>query len=493
MFQVRPARDQRDLHIGDGTARQHAQVGLFHQVGQYQPLPAAVQVVLGHGGGKMQPAAPLPGLQQQVHLGIMPQGLIVPHALHRPGDGLAVENAALAEGHGQLEAVMQHALQYFQLHLAHQLHPDLPLFAVPQHVQLGILLLQDAQLLQGAAGIIAQGQQHLIGENRRQQRGVGGGLRPQAVPGPGNGEPGDGAHRARGRFLGQFEFLPAVQADLVDLFAALQQGFDPQAAPRHLDPGEARALGIPADLIHPGSEGPGIGGSGHIAQQGIQQGVHAFIFEGAAKQAGKEPAFFCELPYLGQGNIAGLQQAFHGGLAAQGEVVQGVGSVDIHAGVAEAGAQVMRQLRPVRAGLVHLVDEEQRGHIIGLQQPPQGQGMALHAVRAADHQHRAVDHPQGALHLAGKIHVARGIQQGDFHPLPGQHGLLGKNGDAPFPLLGVGIQKRVPVIHPAQLAQLARGVQHGLRKRGFSRVHVGQQADIQHPRVLLRSDGDSIA
>ena len=43
-------------------------------------------------------------------LRVMPQGLVVAHALHGGGDGLPVQDAALAEGHGQLEAVVQHAL-----------------------------------------------------------------------------------------------------------------------------------------------------------------------------------------------------------------------------------------------------------------------------------------------------------------------------------------------------------------------------------------------
>ena len=54
--------------------------------------------------------------------------------------------------------------------------------------------------------------------------------------------------------------------------------------------------------------------------------------------------------------------------------------------------------------------------------------------------------------------MSRGVQQGDGHGLQGEHRLLGEDGDAPLPLLGVRIQKGVPVVHPAHAAQLSSGV-----------------------------------
>ena len=54
--------------------------------------------------------------------------------------------------------------------------------------------------------------------------------------------------------------------------------------------------------------------------------------------------------------------------------------------------------------------------------------------------------------------MSRGVQQGDGHGLQGEHRLLREDGDAPLPLLGVSVQKGVPVVHPAQTAQLSAGV-----------------------------------
>ena len=90
MLDVGPAGHQRDLHIRNRGAGQDPQVGLFLQMGHDQPLPAPVQFVLGTAGGQHQAAALGQGLQQQVDLRIVAQGLVVAHALHRGVDGLLV-------------------------------------------------------------------------------------------------------------------------------------------------------------------------------------------------------------------------------------------------------------------------------------------------------------------------------------------------------------------------------------------------------------------
>ena len=115
--------------------------------------------------------------------------------------------------------------------------------------------------------------------------------------------------------------------------------------------------------------------------------------------------------------------------------------------------------------------------MIALQQPPQGPGVPLHPVRPADDQDGAVQHLESTLHLAGEVHMARGVQQGDLYTGQRQHRLLGKNGDAPGPLQGVRVQKGVAVVHPPQLPQRPRPVEHGLAQGGLARVHVGQYAN----------------
>ena len=122
------------------------------------------------------------------------------------------------------------------------------------------------------------------------------------------------------------------------------------------------------------------------------------------------------------------------------------------------------------------------------QQLPQGAGVALNPVGAADDQNGIVQHLEGALHLRGEVHVPRCVQQGNGQILERQHCLLGEDRDAAFPLLAVGIQKGILVIHPAQLAQPPASIEQSLRQSGLTRVNMGQQTHgklfcfhVQHP------------
>ena len=73
---------------------------LLGQMGEDEPLPVAVEIVLPAGRIQPDSAAPGGGLQNKMHLGIVPEGLIVPHALDGIGDGLLIENPALGKGYG---------------------------------------------------------------------------------------------------------------------------------------------------------------------------------------------------------------------------------------------------------------------------------------------------------------------------------------------------------------------------------------------------------
>ena len=90
VFEVGLARGEGDAHIGNRRAGEHAPVLLFGQVREDQALPVAVQRVLGHDAVKAQAAPGGQRLQQQMHLGIVSQGLKVPDALHGVFDRLPV-------------------------------------------------------------------------------------------------------------------------------------------------------------------------------------------------------------------------------------------------------------------------------------------------------------------------------------------------------------------------------------------------------------------
>ena len=105
--------------------------------------------------------------------------------------------------------------------------------------------------------------------------------------------------------------------------------------------------------------------------------------------------------------------------------------------------------------------------------------MRLHAVCAADDHDSHIHGRYGPFGLAGKIGMPRGVQQGDIQRIRSDARLLREDGDAPIPFQGKGVQKRVPVIDSAQLAEHPRLIQQRLRQGGFPRVHMGQDADGQ--------------
>ena len=81
-----------------------------------------------------------------MYLCIVPQRLIVPHALNGSHDCLLVDDISLVEADGQIKAVLDQLLQNLHLHRAHQLHANLPQLMVPEKMQLGIFLLEPAKL-----------------------------------------------------------------------------------------------------------------------------------------------------------------------------------------------------------------------------------------------------------------------------------------------------------------------------------------------------------
>ena len=163
---VGPPGGQGDLHIGEGGAGEGPQVGLLRQVGEDEPLPAALQHVLPQAGADLHPAAPGAGLQKEVDLGVVAQGLEVAHPLHPAGEGLFVEDAPLIEGDVPAEAALHQALEDLQLHLPHELQVELAQALVPNHVEQGVLLLQLPQLAQGGVAVHPLGQEHPVAQHR---------------------------------------------------------------------------------------------------------------------------------------------------------------------------------------------------------------------------------------------------------------------------------------------------------------------------------------
>ena len=145
MLQMGPAGNQGDFQIGDRGAGQNTAMDFFHQMGQDQALPVPVQHIRRAGGIKAQAGAAFAGLQKQMHLRVMPERLIMPDTGDGGGDGFPIQDAAGTEGNLHTETVPHQTAKDFQLHFAHELDMDFPLLALPDHMELGVFLLQDTE------------------------------------------------------------------------------------------------------------------------------------------------------------------------------------------------------------------------------------------------------------------------------------------------------------------------------------------------------------
>ena len=86
--------------------------------------------------------------------------------------------------------------------------------------------------------------------------------------------------------------------------------------------------------------------------------------------------------------------------------------------------------------------------------------------------------------------MAGSVQQGDIRAACRQQCLLGKNSDPTGFFQRVCVQKGILVIYAPQFADRAGTVEHGFRKGGLARVHMGQNAQNDmlvnsfHPLLL---------
>ncbi len=161
VLEMRAPRQQRDLDVGDRRAREHAQMLAFPEMLHDQPLPIAVEHILAAYGRIPHAAALGKRLQQHVGLRIVPQRLEMPHALDRRGDRLLIQDASRTERHVKPEPVVQHLLDDFQLHRAHQMHMRLLQPWLPDDVEQRVLVLKLPQRHQALVRITLPRQQRV--------------------------------------------------------------------------------------------------------------------------------------------------------------------------------------------------------------------------------------------------------------------------------------------------------------------------------------------
>ncbi len=97
VLQVAAPADERQPHVGDWRADEHARMLGLLQMLHDEPLPIAVELVFAHIRGELQSAPPRKRLKQHVRFRVMAQRLKVAHAFDGRGDCLRVQDRPRAE------------------------------------------------------------------------------------------------------------------------------------------------------------------------------------------------------------------------------------------------------------------------------------------------------------------------------------------------------------------------------------------------------------
>ena len=397
----------------------------------------------------------------------MAQRLEVPHAKHRRCDGLAVNDAALAKGHGEAEAVENTAAQDLKLDLAHELYVDLAVAFVPDDAQHWVLFLQFSQLRERAMRVCAVRQDKLIGQNRLQKRRGRLSLCAETESDIAVAEARDSDDTASARFLERAELDARIEAQLIGFFlivlilrAIRKRCFHAQRSACDLEPREPPALRVARDLKDLRAKFAGIFRRDRETRKRGEKILHTVHLERRAEKTGENLAAFDHFGDQGIVDRAALQKRFKRRFITQGKrfitLLRRRGKIDAFR--AQRLREPFHQGAFVCSRKIHLVDEEKRRHLVARQQAPERARMALHAVAAADDEHRVVKHRQRALHLGGKVNVSRRIEQRELALAHGEHGLLCKDRDAALALERIGIEEGIAVIYAPELPQRAGSI-----------------------------------
>ena len=141
---------------------------------------------------------------------------------------------------------------------------------------------------------------------------------------------------------------------------------------------------------------------------------------------------------------AGHADAEHGpALAGDGGDHRELDVVVGHLEVEEELVDLVEHLLGPGVGPVDLVEHDDGRQVGGHRLRQHVAGLGQRALGRVDQQQDAVDHGQGPLDLAAEVGVAGRVDQVDLDALPVHRGRLGEDGDAPLPLLVVGVHDPV--------------------------------------------------
>ena len=293
---MRTAARERNAHIGDGRAGQHAQVVALHGVGERQTLPVKIERIGRGHGAKLHARARWQRLQAQMHLGIVAQRLKVAHGLDRLRDRLLIENAARLKRNRKAKTISQHLLHDLELHGAHQLQMDLLKMRIPAYAEHGIFVRQLSQRFEHRMDIVFA-RKHRIGEDWRNDGCIARGLRAQGVPWANVRKTRHGTNTASSNFLRKLILLAVIDAYLIDLLlpclgtgTSVNHLLGVQRSAGHFNPSQALTAIPAAHAVDAGGKLRAPCLFAHQRAYAIQQLVHTLVLERRAGKAGKELA-----------------------------------------------------------------------------------------------------------------------------------------------------------------------------------------------------------
>ena len=184
----------------------------FVKMGEYQPLPVNIEIVLADAAHKYESASDREWFHQKVNLGIMPERFIMTYALNRGQNGFTVHYSAAVHADIEIESLLNHAFQDFYLYFAHERSMYLAVALIPCDAEHGILLLKAAEKRECRTCITALGKHNSVIEHRFEKRRIHILFKAKTLPGEGCREAADGGDFARGCGIHLFKFTARIQA-----------------------------------------------------------------------------------------------------------------------------------------------------------------------------------------------------------------------------------------------------------------------------------------
>ncbi len=220
----------------------------FLQICENESLPPFIEHVFIAIRSILQTASALRGLQKNVDFSVVPQRFEVANPFNRIRDRFFIKNSSFTERYFETKTVFYKALDYFNLHFAHDLGMDFLELFVPVNMKPGLFFFKFAQHRDKRSRIAAFRKEDAVIQDRFQYRFIRILFNPETFSRPGFRKTCNCAYRAGTGFTYGSKFLPGIYADLIDFllpYAVCQDVLHLQFPARNFHVGQAVSILIP--------------------------------------------------------------------------------------------------------------------------------------------------------------------------------------------------------------------------------------------------------